>query len=226
MNDHHRGDPGLLARGPGDLARLGANLLDELRGAGLLLGAFGFGRQRRGGGDRRGGLGRASFHRLRAIARFSGHRLVDLTSKRRRSARHTHIGWQEWRDSNPRPSVLETDALPAELHSFTANEQRAGDGCPPARRLIAGAGSFTSGCSPTQAWARDHPCPQNALSAARSTRWPASMKTPQNRAPARTTISSRASRRGRPPSLKARHRQYETARPKPIPDRARLSARG
>ena len=29
----------------------------------------------------------------------------------------THIGWQEWRDSNPRPSVLETDALPAELHS-------------------------------------------------------------------------------------------------------------
>ena len=25
--------------------------------------------------------------------------------------------WQEWRDSNPRPSVLETDALPAELHS-------------------------------------------------------------------------------------------------------------
>jgi hypothetical protein len=25
--------------------------------------------------------------------------------------------WQELRDSNPRPSVLETDALPAELHS-------------------------------------------------------------------------------------------------------------
>src|SRR5688500_15319773 len=25
--------------------------------------------------------------------------------------------WQEWRDSNPRPSVLETDALPTELHS-------------------------------------------------------------------------------------------------------------
>ena len=30
----------------------------------------------------------------------------------------TYIEWQEWRDSNPRPSVLETDALPAELHSF------------------------------------------------------------------------------------------------------------
>ncbi len=27
------------------------------------------------------------------------------------------VKWQEWRDSNPRPSVLETDALPAELHS-------------------------------------------------------------------------------------------------------------
>ena len=25
--------------------------------------------------------------------------------------------WQEWRGSNPRPSVLETDALPTELHS-------------------------------------------------------------------------------------------------------------
>ena len=31
--------------------------------------------------------------------------------------------WQEWQDSNPRPSVLETDALPAELHS-------SGRGCP------------------------------------------------------------------------------------------------
>src|SRR5262245_55480102 len=26
--------------------------------------------------------------------------------------------WQEWRDSNPRPSVLETDALPTELPSY------------------------------------------------------------------------------------------------------------
>ena len=25
--------------------------------------------------------------------------------------------WQEWQDSNPRPAVLETAALPAELHS-------------------------------------------------------------------------------------------------------------
>ena len=27
------------------------------------------------------------------------------------------IAWQERRDSNPRPSVLETDALPTELRS-------------------------------------------------------------------------------------------------------------
>src|SRR5690606_17799255 len=26
--------------------------------------------------------------------------------------------WQEWRDSNPRPTVLETAALPTELHSY------------------------------------------------------------------------------------------------------------
>ena len=27
------------------------------------------------------------------------------------------IKWQEWRDSNPQPPVLETGALPIELHS-------------------------------------------------------------------------------------------------------------
>jgi hypothetical protein len=26
--------------------------------------------------------------------------------------------WQEWQDSNPRPVVLETTALPTELHSY------------------------------------------------------------------------------------------------------------
>ena len=26
--------------------------------------------------------------------------------------------WQEWRDSNPQPPVLETGALPIELHSY------------------------------------------------------------------------------------------------------------
>ena len=32
--------------------------------------------------------------------------------------------WQEWGDSNPRPSVLETDALPTELHSSAEVEGR------------------------------------------------------------------------------------------------------
>src|SRR5579859_3176461 len=45
---------------------------------------------------------------LRTLVRGGGRRAHILA----------HIGWQEWRDSNPRPSVLETDALPAELHSF------------------------------------------------------------------------------------------------------------
>ena len=41
--------------------------------------------------------------------------------------------WQEWRDSNPRPSVLETDALPAELHSYCpAHEKSAPRARPPA----------------------------------------------------------------------------------------------
>jgi hypothetical protein len=29
--------------------------------------------------------------------------------------------WQEWQDSNPRPAVLETAALPTELHSYPSN---------------------------------------------------------------------------------------------------------
>src|SRR5689334_9177498 len=39
-------------------------------------------------------------------------RLRDLSGRQK-----PEKGWQEWRGSNPRPSVLETDALPAELHS-------------------------------------------------------------------------------------------------------------
>ena len=46
-------------------------------------------------------------------------------------ALRNHIGWQEWRDSNPRLSVLETDALPAELHSYAPS---------PARRRLAPVG--------------------------------------------------------------------------------------
>ena len=37
----------------------------------------------------------------------------------RQSIRPSPAGprWQEWRDSNPQPPVLETGALPVELHS-------------------------------------------------------------------------------------------------------------
>src|SRR5690348_5065355 len=34
------------------------------------------------------------------------------------------VNWQEWRDSNPRPTVLETAALPTELHSFRQKPTR------------------------------------------------------------------------------------------------------
>src|SRR5215207_3210572 len=37
-------------------------------------------------------------------------------------------GWQEWRDTNPRPSVLETDALPTELHSSGRQRTYAANG--------------------------------------------------------------------------------------------------
>src|SRR5262245_40625269 len=44
--------------------------------------------------------------------------------------------WQEWRDSNPQPPVLETGALPVELHSYvTKNDSAAG-------RLSAGRGAI------------------------------------------------------------------------------------
>jgi hypothetical protein len=33
----------------------------------------------------------------------------------------TSAKWQEWQDSNPRPAVLETAALPTELHSYPSN---------------------------------------------------------------------------------------------------------
>ena len=55
---HHRGDPGFLAAGPGDLARLGPHLADELRGVERPLGRVGRdaldrGRALAGGAQRR-----------------------------------------------------------------------------------------------------------------------------------------------------------------------------
>src|SRR6185312_17430423 len=52
-----------------------------------------------------------------------------------------HFGtWQGRRDSNPRPSVLETDALPAELHPFRccSGAFAAFGGCPFATIPITG----------------------------------------------------------------------------------------
>ena len=40
--------------------------------------------------------------------------------RRSRRLRRTCEGWQEWRGSNPQPPVLETGALPVELHSYDA----------------------------------------------------------------------------------------------------------
>src|SRR3546814_20449635 len=41
------------------------------------------------------------------------------------------IDWQEWRGSNPQPPVLETGALPVELHSCQrrSDERRVGKEC-------------------------------------------------------------------------------------------------
>src|SRR5438270_1067301 len=96
-HDHHhdaRGE-GFLARRPVDPAGFDADLTDEFAG-----GHFGQWihlpdrkRLRRRGADGADG-------HLAAVGRV-------FKAKR----------WQEWRDSNPRPSVLETDALPTELHS-------------------------------------------------------------------------------------------------------------
>ena len=57
-------------------------------------------------------------------------------------------GWQEWRDSNPRPSVLETDALPTELHSS------AGPGPAPIRSAPPVAKQNLVACSANFQWPR------------------------------------------------------------------------
>src|SRR5205823_13579663 len=52
--------------------------------------------------------------------------------------------WQEWRGSNPQPPVLETGALPVELHSF--NDMNARRAAAPKRR-----GARAGGYSRSQA---------------------------------------------------------------------------
>src|SRR6478752_317422 len=59
-----------------------------------------------------------------AFGRRSADRKAERPSELMRGSKKK---WQEWRDSNPRPSVLETDALPAELHSCSGAPFRSAD---------------------------------------------------------------------------------------------------
>ena len=54
---------------------------------------------------------------------MNSYELTLTTPSRWRVYRFHHLGncWQEWEGSNPRPAVLETAALPTELHSFIQN---------------------------------------------------------------------------------------------------------
>src|SRR5580658_16629 len=52
-------------------------------------------------------------------------RKTALYSAHRGRIPETSKGWQEWRGSNPQPPVLETGALPVELHSY---QRVAGEG--------------------------------------------------------------------------------------------------
>ena len=55
--------------------------------------------------------------------------LASLAAPANSGAIRLASAWQEWRDSNPRPSVLETDALPTELHSCAGRRPaRSGNG--------------------------------------------------------------------------------------------------
>ena len=52
-----------------------------------------------------------------AICRFSSFRQTSRFAFSLHKTCRLVRGWQEWRDSNPQPPVLETGALPVELHS-------------------------------------------------------------------------------------------------------------
>ena len=51
--------------------------------------------------------------------KWVGHIFLHVKSVQRSQTQTNRLWrrWQEWRDSNPRPPVLETGALPVELHS-------------------------------------------------------------------------------------------------------------
>ncbi len=50
---------------------------------------------------------------------MNSYELTLTTPSRWRVYQFHHLGkWQGWQDSNPRPAVLETAALPTELHPY------------------------------------------------------------------------------------------------------------
>src|SRR5229473_4909811 len=98
---HRRRDGGLLAARPGDPAQLLANLLNEFGGVGL------------------GHVRSNHPHRPRPITpSYTIYRDIGAMAHRGDGVAPGARTWQEWRGSNPQPPVLETGALPVELHSF------------------------------------------------------------------------------------------------------------
>ena len=166
-DEHHGGgDQRLAPRRPGDLVGLGAHLLQELERAEL--GHGGYGSWRFQIGTRRptfeDGIGGRSLFwgKVRRGSPLPGRRRWRLTivalprrqddrnfqrrfkrfqpgSEGSCEAPHPEY-WQEWRDSNPQPPVLETGALAIELHSCGAAGLPASvyfEAAPRTRRFVA-----------------------------------------------------------------------------------------
>ena len=109
-NDHEGRDHGFPIRRPDDLRRFRAHLPYEITGSCLCHDLYPFLQTRNREATT---LPPAFCRRIRAATsrQYCRHKLAYV---------NTQIFWQEWGDSNPRHSVLETDALPAELHSCAA----------------------------------------------------------------------------------------------------------
>ena len=65
------------------------------------------------------------------------------------------VYWQEWRDSNPRPAVLETAALPTELHSSARRDSITRAPTRASRRRIPPPQRPLPGCHPSAHLARE-----------------------------------------------------------------------
>ena len=125
--------------GPGDLAHLGADLAKVLRG-GRALFLLGGSRAR---GARRGALLVERAHLLELALLFPVQVHCHGRTRRRKTWREGRCRHGR-RDSNPRPSVLETDALPAELLPFVGGAP--GYQGPPRSAAAPPAGCATGAC--------------------------------------------------------------------------------